>query len=100
LRHLTADTGGSALTQSVSLQKSLEKARSPWLRFEDQSEIQLFYTLLTGETRRDKPLEVVNEPMKDNLGGGLGGCWAGTWGGNMFEDPLDGNSRSGQDGMH
>merc|ERR1711907_415279 len=53
LRHLSEDTGGGALTQSVNLQKSLEKARSPWLRFEDQSEIQLFYNLLTGETRRD-----------------------------------------------
>jgi len=88
LRSLTSDKH-AVTSGGGKLAKNIEKARSPWLRFEDPSEIQLFYNLETGETRRDKPLEVINEPLEDNLGGGLSGSWAGTWGAQMFEDPLD-----------
>lgn len=88
LRSLSPEQGGG--NNAGAIAKSLDKARSPWLAFEDENRVALYYNVSTGEARRDKPLECVNEPLEDNVGGGLSGGWAGSWGANMFEDPLEG----------
>lgn len=67
----------------------LAKARSPWVEFTDENNVKLYYNILTTESRRDKPLAVMNEPIEDNKGGGMSAGWSGTWGANMFPDPLD-----------
>lgn len=67
----------------------LAKARSPWVEFIDENNVKLYYNILTTESRRDKPLAVMNEPIEDNKGGGMSAGWSGTWGANMFPDPLD-----------
>merc|ERR1719160_2090552 len=54
----------------------LAKALSPWLRFEDESQIPIFYNIHTEETRRDLPLAVINEPLLEDIGGGVNGGWA------------------------
>lgn len=69
--------------------KVLEQAFSPWFCFVDANGIHSYYNIKTGETKRDMPMEVINEPIEDKVGGGIAGGWAGTWGANMFKDPLD-----------
>lgn len=69
-------------------QKVLEQAYSPWLVFSDVNNINSYYNIKTGETRRDMPMETINEPIADKAGGGLAGGWAGSWGANMFPDSL------------
>jgi len=74
----------------------LRQARSTWFCFHDENNIKFYYNLATGESRRDMPLEVINEPIEDNKGGGMAGSWAGTWGSNMFRDPLDHQSSTSE----
>lgn len=69
--------------------QQLLRARSTWFAFTDENNVRLYYNLLTGECKRDKPLEVINEPINENVGGGMGSAWAGSWGANMFSDPLE-----------
>jgi len=69
--------------------QQLAKARSTWFSFTDASNVRLYYNILTGESRRDMPLAIINEPINENVGGGMGGGWAGSWGSNMFPDPMD-----------
>mmetsp|Transcript_9513 Transcript_9513/g.25822 ORF Transcript_9513/g.25822 Transcript_9513/m.25822 type:complete len:588 (-) Transcript_9513:43-1806(-) len=69
--------------------KVLAQARSPWFCFTDENNIKFYYNFETGESKRDMPLAVINEPIEENKGGGLASGWAGTWGSNMFPDPLD-----------
>lgn len=82
------------LPESVPLmgtgcQRILEQAYSPWLVFADVNNINSYYNISTGETRRDMPMEPINEPIAEQAGGGLAGGWAGTWGANMFPDALE-----------
>lgn len=69
--------------------KVVSQARSHWFSFVDENGVKLYYNFLTGESRRDMPLAVINLPIEENKGGGLSGGWAGSWGSNMFPDPLD-----------
>jgi hypothetical protein len=89
------------LTIGCNASKNHAQATSHWLTFEDETGIKLYYNVLTGESRRDTPLAVINEPMEDDKGGGLAGGWAGAWGANMYPEP-DGSesdySRSQQGG--
>lgn len=85
-----------ALTIGSAASQNLAKAMSPWLAFEDEAGIRLYYNVRTGESRRDMPLAVLNEPIEDDKGGGLAGGWAGAWGANMYPDPLDEDN----DGRH
>jgi hypothetical protein len=84
--HMLPEATPAMGTQSA---KILAKARSPWFSFVDDNGVQLFYNIQTAQSRRDMPLDIINDPIEDGTGGGLGGGWAGTWGGNMFPDPLD-----------
>jgi hypothetical protein len=68
--------------------KVLDQALSPWFVFKDENNVNLYYNIRTQQSRRDMPLEPINEPIEENKGGGIGGGWAGTWGANMFPDPL------------
>jgi hypothetical protein len=77
----------------------LAKARSPWFAFQDENNVRLYYNIDTGESRRDMPLDVINEPIEDGVGGGISGGWAGTWGANMFVDPIDGAEANSKDGL-
>jgi len=56
---------------------NLQKALSHWHVFRDDSNINLYYNILTTETRRDKP-SIVNEPLLENMGGGMAAGWSGT----------------------
>mmetsp|Transcript_41209 Transcript_41209/g.89811 ORF Transcript_41209/g.89811 Transcript_41209/m.89811 type:complete len:568 (-) Transcript_41209:100-1803(-) len=73
-----ADQG--AVTTGSAAALNLARALSPWLEFEDESQIKLFYNIHTGETRRDPPpasTAWVNEPLEQSVGGGIHGSWAG-----------------------
>lgn len=72
----------------TNTKKILTQARSHWFCFEDDG-VNLYYNIETKESRRDMPLDVINEPIKEDEGGGLGGGWAGSWGGNMFPETVD-----------
>merc|ERR1711998_375943 len=78
------------LTIGCGASKNHAQATSHWLTFEDETGIQLYYNVLTGESRRDTPLAVINEPIEDDKGGGMAGGWAGAWGANMYPEPGDG----------
>jgi len=69
--------------------KVLSQAMSPWFCFLDENNVNLYYNIQTGESRRDRPLDTINEPIEEGTGGGLSGSWAGSWGSNMFPDPLE-----------
>lgn len=84
------------LTIGCGASKNHAQATSHWLTFEDETGIQLYYNVLTGESRRDTPLAVINEPIEDDKGGGLAGGWAGAWGANMYPEPGDGESEYSQ----
>ncbi|CAE6954665.1 LRRC45 [Symbiodinium sp. KB8] len=83
----------------------LAKARSPWVEFIDENNVKLYYNILTTESRRDKPLAVINEPIEDNKGGGMSAGWSGTWGqhpsgcGWLLEFPVPA-SAEGAAGLH
>jgi len=64
----------------------VKQAYSPWFCFTDENNIKLYYNIKTSECRRDKPLDMINEPIEENKGGGLSAAWAGTWGANMYPD--------------
>jgi hypothetical protein len=82
--------GGAPITVGSAAAQNLAKALSPWLAFEDESEIVLYYNIHTSETRRDLPLAMLNEPLEEQgYGGGLSSGWAGSWGSGMFNDQLD-----------
>jgi hypothetical protein len=68
----------AAITIGSSADRNLQKAMSPWLTFEDESQIKIYYNLATGQSRRDAP-GVINEPIEDILGGGFAGGWSGSY---------------------
>jgi hypothetical protein len=84
--HMLPEATPAMGTQSA---KILAKARSPWFSFVDDNGVKLYYNIQTAQSRRDMPLDILNDPIEDSTGGGVSGGWAGTWGGNMFPDPLD-----------
>lgn len=69
--------------------KVLAQARSPWFIFKDENNVNLYYNIVTQESRRDMPMAVINEPIEEDKGGGLAAGWSGTHGSNMFPDPMD-----------
>merc|ERR1719473_2170704 len=68
----------AAITIGSSASRNLAKALSPWLSFEDETQIKIYYNLQTGESRRDAP-GMINEPVEDILGGGFAGAWSGSY---------------------
>jgi len=68
----------AAVTIGSSAARNLAKALSPWLAFEDESQIKIYYNMQTGESRRDAP-GMINEPVEDILGGGFAGGWSGSY---------------------
>jgi hypothetical protein len=68
----------AAITIGSSAARNLAKALSPWLSFEDETQIKIYYNLQTGESRRDAP-GMINEPVEDILGGGFAGAWSGSY---------------------
>lgn len=73
----------------TGVSRILAKASSPWFVFVDERNVKLYYNIHSGESRRDMPMEVINEPVEENKGGGMSAAWSGTWGANMFSDPLE-----------
>mmetsp|Transcript_117246 Transcript_117246/g.373482 ORF Transcript_117246/g.373482 Transcript_117246/m.373482 type:complete len:576 (-) Transcript_117246:215-1942(-) len=69
--------------------KILAQARSPWFAFKDENNVNLYYNIMTGESRRDMPLAIINEPIEETRGGGMAAGWSASYGSNMFPDPLD-----------
>lgn len=57
---------------------NLRKCLCHWMAFEDETQIPIYYNLMTGESRRDRP-PLINEPIEDLLGGGYEGAWAGSY---------------------
>jgi hypothetical protein len=72
----------------------LSQARSPWFSFSDENNVKLYYDIIEGQSRRDMPLAIINEPIEESTGGGIAGSWAGTWGGNMFKDQRGAGQRA------
>jgi len=68
----------AAVTIGSSAARNLAKALSPWLAFEDESQIKIYYNMQSGESRRDAP-GMINEPVEDILGGGFAGGWSGSY---------------------
>lgn len=68
----------AAVTIGSSAARNLAKALSPWLAFEDESQIKIYYNMQTGDHRRDAPA-MINEPVEDILGGGFAGGWSGSY---------------------
>jgi hypothetical protein len=68
----------AAITIGSSAARNLAKALSPWLSFEDESQIKIYHNMQTGEARRDAP-GMINEPVEDILGGGFAGGWSGSY---------------------
>jgi hypothetical protein len=68
----------AAITIGSSAARNLAKALSPWLAFEDETQIKIYYNMQTGDSRRDAP-GMINEPVEDILGGGFAGAWSGSY---------------------
>lgn len=83
--HMISDATPAMGTGST---QTLSQARSPWFTFKDENNVNLYYNIHSGESRRDKPLAVLNEPIEENKGGGMAAGWSATYGANMFGDPL------------
>lgn len=75
--------------------KIIAQARSSWFCFVDENNVKLYHNIQTGESRRDMPMAVINEPIEDNKGGGLAGGWAGSWGFNMYPEEIDPSNEMG-----
>ncbi|CAD7939699.1 unnamed protein product [Amoebophrya sp. A120] len=74
----------AAVTLGGGAAHNLARALSPWIAFDDESDIRVYYNVQTDERRRDLPLALLNEPLEDGIGGGVSCGWAGSWGSEMF----------------
>ncbi|KAF4673751.1 hypothetical protein FOL47_010131 [Perkinsus chesapeaki] len=66
----------AAVTIGANAASNLAISMSPWLVFEDECEINVYYNLLTGECQRDLPLAPINTSIESGIGGGFSYGWA------------------------
>lgn len=72
-----------------SSKQILDVAMSPWFCFSDENNIHYYHNFKDRNSQRDKPMDIINEPIADHVGGGMEGGWAGSWGSNMYAEGND-----------